>query len=230
MKPNPAITIYLFYEHVLPPTEGICIGNLCGEGLITDPSMGRFVNVDLADIVSNEPIYEFPKRFSRRKRISYIALPILFYGALLVGMLVGGQAVSGNTELVLYMFGFLTVILGFFMLLIYSARPWVLVYPSRIRVGKMEFPTRDLHTVIVFMDRRLMFERPPYQLIFIVDDPALGPIKVTSEAIRNVQDVDTIVRDLRQLLPEVEFVDRTLMGGSAVSQEILEAMGAPSEE
>ncbi|MCK5251516.1 MAG: hypothetical protein KAQ96_01150, partial [Thermoplasmata archaeon] len=74
--------------------------------------MGTFVNVDLADIVSNEPIYEFPKRFSRRKRISYIILPALFYGAILVGMLVGGQAVSGNTELVLYMFGFLTVILG----------------------------------------------------------------------------------------------------------------------
>lgn len=198
--------------------------------MITDPFMKVFVNLDLADIVSDEPIYEFPKQFSRRKRVSYIALPALFYGALLVGMLAGGPAVSGNTELVLYMFGFITVILGFFMLLIYSARPWVLVYPSRVRVGKMEFPTRYLRTVIVFMDRRLMFERSPYQLIFVVDDPALGPIKVTSEAIRNVQDVDTIVRDLRQLLPEVEFLDRTLMGGSAVSQEIVEAMGVRSED
>ena len=54
--------------------------------------------------------------------------------------------------------------------------------------------------------------------------------KVTSEAIRNVQDVDTIVRDLRRLLPDVEFVDRTLTGGTANSNDILDAMGARMDE
>ncbi|MCK5252877.1 MAG: hypothetical protein KAQ96_08000 [Thermoplasmata archaeon] len=186
--------------------------------------------MDLVGFASDEPIYEFPKRFSRRKRMSYIVLPLLFYGALLMGILVGGPDVYGNIGLVMYMTLFLTLVLGFFMLLIYSSRPWVMIYPNKVRVGKVEFPTKYLEAIIVFMDRRLMFERPPYQLIFLADDPALGPIKVTSEAIRNVQDVDTIVRDLRQLLPEVEFVDRTLMGGSAVSQEMLEAMGAQSDE
>ena len=49
---------------------------------------------------------------------------------------------------------------------------------------------------------------------------------VFSEAIRNGQDVDTIVRDLRELLPDVVFLDRTMTGGTAVSQEFLEAMAA----
>lgn len=172
----------------------------------------------------DEPIYEFPKRFERRKRISYVILPVLFYGALLVGIGLGGTEVRGNLELVLYLFLFLTAILGIMMLLVYSSRPWVLVYPGKMRVGSKEFATKDIRAVVVFMDRRLMFERAPYQLIFVVDDPTFGSTRVTSEAIRNVQDVDTIVRDLRELLPGVEFVDRTLTGGSAASAEMMKAL------
>jgi hypothetical protein len=196
--------------------------------LITPRSVLMVVNIDLADLVSDAPIYEFPRQFARRKRISYLALPALFYGALLVGLLVSGTGVRANTQLVLYMFGFLTAIIGFFMLLIYSTRPWILVFPSSMRVGRREFQTRDLRAVIVYMDRRLMFDRPPYQLIFMVNDPLLGTVRVNSSGIRNVQDVDTVVRDLRELLPDVEFLDRTLSGGSAVTEELLEALEARS--
>jgi hypothetical protein len=185
---------------------------------------------DLADVVDDRPIYEFPKRFARRKRLSYMVLPILFYGSLAVGLLVGGPDVRSNTTLVLYMFLFLTAVMGFFMLLILTSRPWILVFHDRVRVGSMEFPIPRLQAIVVFVDRRLLFERPPYQLIFIVEDPDVGQMRFTSEAIRNVQDVDTVVRDLRELLPEVEFVDRTLTGGSAVSQEMLEAMEAQVDE
>jgi len=184
----------------------------------------------LADILSDEPVYEYPRRFAHRKRISYLVMPILFYGALLVGLLVSGPEVRANTQLVLYMFLFLTAVMGFFMLLTYSARPWILVFPDRIRVGGREFDAHNLRTIIVFMDHRLMFDRPPYQLIFVVDDPGMGPITVRSEAIRNVQDVDTVVRDLRRLFPDVEFIDRTLTGGSAVPKEMLEAMGTRVDE
>lgn len=193
--------------------------------MIWGPLVLAGVQAEPMSIGLDEPIYEYPKRFERRKRISYVVLPALFYGALLVGIGVGGPEVRDNTDLVLYMFLFLTAILGILMLLIHSSRPWVLVYPGRMRVGNTEFPIKDISTVVVFMDRRLMFDRPPYQLIFIVDDPTMGPIRVTSEAIRNVQDVDTIVRDLRELLPEVEFLDRTLTGGSTLSAGMLEAMG-----
>jgi hypothetical protein len=201
-----------------------------GEGLITRLLVIIIVDLELADIISDEPVYEFPKRFARRKRISYLVLPTLFYGALVVGFLLAGPSVIGNTQLVLSMFGFLTVVLAFFMLLIYSSRPWILVYPRRIHVGGEQFDTQHLQAIIVFMDRRMMFERPPYQLIFVVDDPDLGPTRVTSEAIRNVQDVDTIVRDLRKLLPEVKFVDRTLTGGTANSQDMMDAMGVRIDE
>ena len=193
--------------------------------MIWDPLVLATVHVEAMSVGLDEPIYEFPKRFQRRKRISYVVLPALFYGALLVGIGVGGPEVRDNTDLVLYMFLFLTAILGILMLLIYSSRPWVLMFPGRMRVGLTEFPTKDISALVVFLDRRLMFDRPPYQLIFMVDDPTLGSIQVTSEAIRNVQDVDTIVRDLRELLPEVEFLDRTLSGGSTVSAGKLEAMG-----
>jgi hypothetical protein len=186
--------------------------------------------MDLADIISDEPVYEYPKAFARRKRLSFIILPALFYGALLVGILLAGPSVSGNGQLVLYMFLFLTVILGFFLLLVHSSRPWILVYRDRVRVGGMEFPIRSIEAIIVYMDRRMMFERPPYQLIFVVAHPEVGQIRVTSEAIRNVQDVDTVVRDLRGLIPDAEYVDRTLTGGSAVSHEMLEAMPSQPEE
>jgi hypothetical protein len=162
--------------------------------------------------------------------MSLVVLPFLFYGALLVGAALGGPSVRGNTELMLYLFLFLTAIMGFFMLLVHSSRPWIVVFDGRMRVGGLEFLIRDLSSVIVFLDRRMVFERPPYQLIVLVDDPVHGPAKITSEAIRNVQDVDTVVRDLRRLLPGVEFVDRTPIGGSAVSEEMLEAMSAQPDE
>ncbi|NIP36896.1 MAG: hypothetical protein GWN18_18185, partial [Thermoplasmata archaeon] len=163
------------------------------------------------------PVYEFPKRFAQRKRISYVVLPGLFYGSLLVGLVISGPEVWGNAQLVLYMFLFLTAVMGFFMLLVLSSKPWILVFRDRVRVGRWEFPIDRLRAVIVYVDRRLMFDRPPYQLIFVVQDPEGGQMRFTSEAIRNVQDLDTLVRDLRELLPGVEFLDRTLSGGSAVS-------------
>lgn len=198
--------------------------------MITPSRLGSHVRPDLADVVDDRPIYEFPKRFARRKRLSYVALPLLFYGSLAVGLAVSGPEVRGNARLTLYLFLFLTAVMGFFVLLIYTSRPWILVYHDRVRVGSMEFPLSRLQAIVVFMDRRLVFERPPYQLIFIVDDPDIGQMRVTSEAIRNVQDVDTVVRDLRGLLPDVEFVDRTISGGSAVSPEMLEAMEAQSDD
>ncbi len=176
------------------------------------------------------PVYEFPKRFAQRKRISYVVLPGLFYGSLLVGLVISGPEVWGNAQLVLYMFLFLTAVMGFFMLLVLSSKPWILVFRDRVRVGRWEFPIDRLRAVIVYVDRRLMFDRPPYQLIFVVQDPEGGQMRFTSEAIRNVQDLDTLVRDLRELLPGVEFLDRTLSGGSAVSQEMLEAMSAQPDE
>jgi hypothetical protein len=203
---------------------------MCGEGLITPASVLNLVTMDLADIVSDGPVYEYPKNFQRRKRISFLVLPALFYGALLVGILMAGPSVSSNSQLVLYMFLFLSGVLLFFLLLVQSSRPWILVYPHKVRVGGMEFPTNILQSVIVFMDRRMMFERPPYQLIFVVSYPDVGQVRITSEAIRNVQDVDTIVRDLRELLPHVEFVDRTLTGGSAVSSKMLENMASQPED
>ncbi len=198
--------------------------------MITPANPVSHVRPDLADVLDDRHIYEFPKRFARRKRVSYMVLPVLFYGSLALGLLVGGPEVRSNTTLVLYMFLFLTAIMGFFLLLIHTSRPWILVFHDRVRVGSMEFPIARLRAIIVFVDRRLLFERPPYQLIFIVDDADVGQIRVTSEAIRNVQDVDTVVRDLRELLPDVEFVDRTLTGGSAVSDEMLEAMQAQNDE
>ena len=175
--------------------------------------------------LEDAPVYEFPKRMARRKRISYVALPALFYGSLLVGLAVAGPSVWGNARLVLYMSLFLTGVMGFFMLLVHSSRPWLLVFGDRGRVGGREFAIKDLGTVIVYVDRRMMFERPPYQLIFLVDDPVEGPTRIISEAMRNVQDVDTAVRDLRRLLPGVEFVDRTLSGGSALDRKMVASMG-----
>jgi hypothetical protein len=174
--------------------------------------------------------YEFPKSFARRRRSSLMVLPVLFYGALLAGLAVGGPSVWGNMQLILYLFLFLSAVMAFFMLLVLSSRPWILVFHDRMRVGSMEFPISRLQAIVVFMDRRLVFERPPYQLIFLVEDPEIGQLRITSEAIRNVQDVDTLVRDLRELLPEVEFVDRTLSGGSVVSQEMLDAMAANADD
>jgi hypothetical protein len=176
--------------------------------------------------VTDGAIYEFPKRFARRRRRSLVVLPLLFYGALAAGLAVAGPSVRANTQLVLYLFLFLTAVMGFFMLLVLSSRPWILVFPDRVRVGGAEFPTSGLRAVVVFVDRRMLFERPPYQLIFIVEDPELGKVRFTSEAIRNVQDVDTLVRDLRELLPGVEFVDRTLSGGAAVTQGMLASMSS----
>jgi hypothetical protein len=198
---------------------------MCGKGLITYPSVDFFVETDDLRIMDDGPVYEFPKRFSHRKRISLIVIPALFYGAMLVGILLGGPDVRGNTQLLVYLFAFLTLVMGFFMLLVYTSRPWIQVHREKMRVGGREFPIKYLKKVVVYLDRKMLFERPPYQVIFLVDDPLEGQIRVTSEAVRNVQDVDTIVRDLRQLLPDVEFVDRTLSGGSTVSLESLEAMG-----
>ena len=99
-----------------------------------------------------------------------------------------------------------------------------------MRVGRKEFNNTDLRAVIVYMDRRLMFERPPYQLIFMVDDPQTGLTRINSTGIRNVQDVDTVVRDLQRLFPDVEFLDRTMTGGSAVTKEMLDIMGARMDE
>lgn len=198
--------------------------------MISDPTVVVHMEVRPGEVLDDRPVYEFPKRFARRKRMSLVVLPFLFYGALLVGAVLGGPSVWGNTELMLYLFLFLTAIMGFFMLLAYSSRPWILVFDDSMRVGGIGFRIKDLHSVVVFLDRRMMFERPPYQLIFLVDDPVHGPARITSEAIRNVQDVDTVVRDLRRLLPDVEFVDRTPTGGSAVSEEMLEAMSAQPDE
>ncbi len=187
------------------------------------------MDVKLETMVGDEPLYEFPKRFGRRKRVSYVVLPVIFYGSLGAGLAVGGPGVWTNTPLVLYTFLFLTAVMGFFMLLVRSGRPWILVFRDRLRVGTVEFPVGDLTTVIVFLDRRMMFERPPYQLVFVVDDRSRGPMRVTSEAIRNVQDLDTLARDLRGLLPGVEFVDRTLSGGSAMSRGMVASVGAKGD-
>lgn len=178
----------------------------------------------LSALIDDGPVYEFPKRFSRRKRISYMVIPTLFYGSMAVGFALGGPDVRGNLQLMAYLFAFLTLVMAFFLLLVYTARPWILVFRDTMRVGRREFLIKHLKKVVVYLDRKMLFERPPYQVIFLVDDPLEGEMRITSEAVRNVQDVDTIVRDLRRLLPNVEFVDRTMSGGSAVDLETLDAM------
>jgi hypothetical protein len=45
-----------------------------------------------------------------------------------------------------------------------------------------------------------------------------------------VQDVDTIVRDLRKLLPDVEFKDRTMSDGSAVTRGMLDDIRMRSDD
>ena len=180
------------------------------------------VTIDVRELGADEPVYEFPKEFKKRRRRNLVVLPALFYGALLAGLLLSG---TWDPGLVLSLTGFLSLVLLLFMALAWSARPWVIVYTDSVMVGGHRFPRDDLRTVVVFVDRRMMFERPPYQVIFMVDDPQAGPTRYTSEAIRNVQDVDTLVRDLRRLLPGVEFVDRTPTGASAVSEQMLATMG-----
>jgi len=195
---------------------------MSGNDLNRTAPLDVLVTIELRELGTDEPVYEFPKEFKKRRRRNLVILPVLFYGALLVGLLLSG---SWDRGLVVSLMAFLSLVLLLFMALAWSARPWIIVYTGSVMVGGHRFRRDDLRTVVVYVDRRMMFERPPYQLIFVVDDPHAGPTRYTSEAIRNVQDVDTLVRDLRRILPGVEFVDRTPTGASAVSEQTLAAMG-----
>lgn len=195
---------------------------MSGNELNRSAPLDVLVTIEVRELGTDEQVYEFPKEFKKRRRRNLVILPVLFYGALLAGLLLSG---SWDRGLVVSLMAFLSLVLLLFMALAWSARPWIIVYTDSIMVGGHRFRRDDLRTVVVYVDRRMMFERPPYQLIFVVDDPHAGPTRYTSEAVRNVQDVDTLVRDLRHILPGVEFVDRTPTGASAVSEQTLAAMG-----
>lgn len=198
---------------------------MSGKGLKRPPGIGAIVRTEVRELGREDLVYEFPRRFRSRKRRNLVILPALFYGALLAGLLLSGSPGDMDTGLVLSLTGFLTLVLLLFMAIAWSAKPWVQVLTDSLVVGGHRFRRDALTSVVVFVDRRMMLERPPYQLIFVVDDPRAGPTRYTSEAIRNVQDVDTLVRDLRRLLPDVEFLDRTPTGASAVTEQMLLEMG-----
>lgn len=193
-----------------------------GKGLISGPSLVAIVYTRVDMMSTGGPVYRFPRDLEMRRRRAYVIIPLLFYGSALIAMAVSGPVETWNVGFLSMVMLFLTLVVAFLLVLVRYQRPWVELHQDTMRVGRHEFQVSDLRSVIVYLDRKLMFERPPYQLIFLVVEPDYGPKWIYTDPIRNVQDLDSVVRDLRGLLPDVAFLDRTLSGGPSVPSEILD--------
>jgi hypothetical protein len=119
---------------------------------------------------------------------------------------------------------FLSIFVGLLMIIVYSQRPWVTIEDYTMTVEREEFQLNHLGSFSLFIKRRAGLQPTEYFIAFDIFEPGSPPWNATTHSIRSVKDADTLVRDLRTLLPDVTFYDRTPLAEALATHDRLERM------
>ncbi len=153
--------------------------------------------------------YEFPKNLKTRKLLGYILIPLLFYSPLLIGLATNDPDEGVSTDFLLTTAMFLSIFVGLLMVIVYSQRPWVIIEDYTMTVENQEFQINHLGSFSLLIKKRVGLQPTEYLISFDIFEPGSPTWRATTHSIRSVKDADTLVRDLRTLLPDVTFYDRT---------------------
>ena len=168
--------------------------------------------------------YEFPKNLKTRKLWGYILIPVLFYSPLLIGLATIDPDEGVNPDFLLTVAMFLSIFVGLLLIVVYSQRPWVTIEDYTMTVEKDEFQINHLGSFSLFIKRRAGLQPTEYIIAFDIFEPGSPTWRATTHSIRSVKDADTLVRDLRTLLPDVTFYDRTPLAEAFATHDRLERM------
>ncbi len=168
--------------------------------------------------------YEFPKNLKTRKLWGYILIPVLFYSPLLIGLATIDPDEGVSTDFLLTIAMFLSIFVGLLMIVVHSQRPWVIIEDYTMTVEKEKFQINHLGSFSLFIKHRAGLQPTEYFIAFDIFEPGSPPWKASTHSIRSVKDADTLVRDLRTLLPDVTFYDRTPLAEAFVIHDRLERM------
>jgi len=168
--------------------------------------------------------YEFPKNLKTRKLLGYILIPVLFYSPLLIGLATSNQEDGVSTDFLLTTAMFLSIFVGLLMVIVHSQRPWVIIEDFTMTVEDQEFQINHLGSFNLFIKKRAGLQQTEYVISFDIFEPGSPTWSATTHSIRSVKDADTLVRDLRTLLPDVTFYDRTPLAEAIVTHDRIERM------
>ena len=155
--------------------------------------------------------YEYPSDLRKRKRMGYVLVPVLFYVPILIGLALSGGGGGVGTNFLLVLVMFLSIFVGLLLLIVHGQRLWVEIDGPVMRVEGREFQLRHLVAMGLEIKGRTGLEPINYVITFDVLEPPSGPVRFETHPIHSVRDADTLVRDLRRLLPGLDFHDRTPM-------------------
>jgi hypothetical protein len=156
--------------------------------------------------------YEYPRDLRRRKALGYVIVPVLFYAPILVGAAMNSGNGGIGSDLLLSLVLFLSIFVALLLLIVHSQRPWVGFDGLTVTVEGEGFQVRHLTSMALSTTGRAGLEPTHYTVSFTVEEPGMPATTLETHPIRSVKDTDQLVRDLRRLLPDVPFHDRTPLG------------------
>lgn len=174
--------------------------------------------------------YEFPKNLKSRKLAGYILIPVLFYSPLLIGLATNDAEEGVSTDFLLAIAMFLSIFVGLLMIVVYSQRPWVIIEDYTMTVENEEFQINHLGSISLSIKKRAGLQPTEYFIAFDIFEPGSPPWTATTHSIRSVKDADTLVRDLKTLLPDVTFYDRTPLAEAFATHDRIERLSRRDNE